>query len=294
MHTLDYDKTLSLARTLGNTALCADWAVGANDAHDNNAVPLSDLETRVRDGLRAGEFHLVFQGTYRANDSTLARVEAQVRWTHPEYGLLLPGIFLMPIDDAEVALEVATFVVEGVCRELRDCLAAGLPVQPIAITVPAPIAILDAFATELMRLAREYGVPATLIDIEVADSADAARLLSLRTLTAGLRDAGVGISIGNWGNGASSLAMLGVLDVDTVGVARELMASVPRDPRACVVMTALLDMLRALDVRVVVSGVETEAQLQWLRAWPDLLVQGFAFPRANADLATLFAGRSTK
>ncbi|RKE37797.1 EAL domain-containing protein (putative c-di-GMP-specific phosphodiesterase class I) [Paraburkholderia sp. BL23I1N1] len=288
MLTLDYQKPVSLATTFGTRNACiaqTDW-----DDSRGDAMALSDLENRVRDGLREGEFHLVFQGVYRAANRALTRLDAQVRWTHPDYGLLLPGIFMMPLEHPEVAREMALFVIDGVCRELRDCLASKMALLPVAITVPAQVAVLESFADDLARIARSYGVPANLLEIEVPDSADAARFLALRTLTAGLRSAGAGISLGKWGNGASSLALLGALDVDTVTIAPELIATVPRDPRACVVVSALLDMLRALDVQVVVNGVETQAQLQWLtRSWPEALVQGFLFSRPKAGLAHVLA-----
>ncbi|USX05912.1 EAL domain-containing protein [Paraburkholderia fungorum] len=287
MLTLDYEKPVSLTTSFGTRNACVeqtDW----DDAHDDPAT-LGGLESRVSQGLRAGEFHLVFQGAYRVASGALTRLEAQVRWTHPDYGLLLPGIFMMPLEHPQVAREMALFVIEGVCRELRDCLSAKMALLPVAITVPAQVAVTESFADDLSRIARSYGVPANLIEIEAPDSADAAGLLSLRTLTAGLRSAGAGISLGKWGNGASSLALLGALDVDTVAIAPELMAMVPRDPRACVVMSALLDLLHALDVQVVVSGVETKAQLQWLSAWPQALAQGFLFARPKAGLANMLA-----
>ncbi|CAE6742776.1 EAL domain-containing protein [Paraburkholderia haematera] len=287
MLTLDYEKPVSLATPFGTRNACVeqtDW----DDSRDE-AMALSELENRVREGLRADEFHLVFQGVYRAASGALTRLEAQVRWTHPDYGLLLPGIFMMPLEHPQVAWEMALFVIESVCRELRDCLASKMALLPVAITVPAQVAVLESFAGDLARIARSFGVPANLLEIEVPDSADAVRLLSLRTLTAGLRSAGAGISLGKWGNGASSLALLGALDVDTVTIAPELMAVVPRDPRACVVVSALLDMLQALDVQVVVSGVETTAQLQWLSAWPEALAQGFLFSRPKAGLANVLA-----
>ncbi|KAE8757594.1 EAL domain-containing protein [Paraburkholderia madseniana] len=288
MLSLDYEKPVSLATTFGTRTACieqTDW----NDSRDDS-MALSELESRVRQGLRAGEFHLVFQGAYRAAGGALARLEAQVRWTHPDYGLLLPGVFMMPLEHPQVALEMALFVVDGVCRELRECLSSKMALLPVAITVPAQVAVLESFADDLTRIARSYGVPGNLLEIEVPDSADAARLLSLRTLTAGLRSAGTGILLGKWGNGASSLALLGAIDVDTVTIAPELMAALPRDPRACVVMSALLDLLHALDVQVVVNGVETKAQLQWLSAsWPEALVQGFPFSRPKAGLANVLA-----
>lgn len=292
MHTLDYIQPFSHATTSIARAACAAQN-DADEARDPSSG-LSELEGRVRDGLRAGEFHLVYQGAYRAPDvasGTPARLEAQVRWTHPDYGLLLPGIFMMPLEHPQLALEMARFVVDGVCRELRDCLAARLPLRPVAITVPAQVAILGSFAEDLVRVAALYDVPAHLLDIEVADSANAAKLLSLRTLTAGLRDAGAGISLGKWGNGASSLALLGALDVDTITIARDLMATVPRDSRANVVMTALMDLLHALDVQVVVNGVDTDAQLQWLKRWPQALLQGSLFSRPQAGLASVLTRR---
>lgn len=301
MHTLDYLQPFSPATKLLARAACA----AQNDSDDSRdpSSGLSELESRVRDGLRAGEFHLVYQGAYRAPgvasassasstaSGTPARLEAQVRWTHPDYGLLLPGIFMMPLDHPQLALEMARFVVDGVCRELRDCLAARVPLRPVAITVPAQVAILGSFADDLVRVAALYDVPAHLLDIEVADSAEAAKLLSLRTLTAGLRDAGAGISLGKWGNGASSLALLGTLDVDTITIARDLMATVPRDSRANLVMTALMDLLHALDVQVVANGVDTDAQLQWLKRWPQALLQGSLFSRPQAGLASVLTRR---
>ncbi|HEX7908849.1 MAG TPA: EAL domain-containing protein [Paraburkholderia sp.] len=284
MHTLDYAKPDLLA-----TALAARFAQNDLDYAGDTSVELSELESRVQQGLRAGEFHLVFQGAYRVAGGALARLEAQVRWKHPDYGLLLPGIFMMPLEHPQIALEMASFVVEGVCRELRECLAAQLPVQPVAIAVPAHVAMHESFASELARTASSYGVPPRLFEIEVLDSADAAKLLSLRALTADLRDAGVGITLGKWGNGASSLALLGVLDVDTVTIARELMAAVPRDVRAGVVMASVMDLLHALDVRVVVNGVDTEEQLLWLSRWPEALVQGALFARPQAGLAGVLA-----
>jgi EAL domain-containing protein (putative c-di-GMP-specific phosphodiesterase class I) len=289
MHALDHAKHISpirsftmpeVASVANDPQVCADTSVG-----------LSELESRVRDGLRAGEFHLVFQGAYRTAGGALARLEAQVRWAHPDYGLLLPGIFNMPLENPEVAREMSAFVVDSVCREVRDCLAAKLQMQPIAITVPAQTALLDSFADDLARVAASYGVPLDLFEIEVIDSAEAAKLLTLRTLTAGLRDAGVGLSLGKWGSGASPIALLGALDVDTITIERGLINAVPRDQRACAVMASLMDLLHALGMRVVVDGVDTQEQLQWLSKWPEALAQGFVFSRPQAGLGNTLALR---
>ncbi|EIF35011.1 EAL domain-containing protein [Burkholderia sp. Ch1-1] len=287
MHTFDYAEPEPLTLTKRDVRLAQSRPDDAGSA----SVELSEFESRIRRGLSAGEFHLVFQGAYRAASGTLARLEAQVRWKHPDYGVLLPGLFMTALDHPQAALEMASFVVAGVCRELHGCLVANLPLQPVAIAMPAHVALHESFADEIASVADSYDVPSRLFEIEVSDSAEAAKLLSLRTLTASLRDVGVSITLGNWGNGGSSMALLGGLDVDTVTIARELMATVPRDARAGTVMTALMDLLHALDVRVVVSGVDTKEQLQWLSRWPDALAQGTLFPRPQAGLASMLALR---
>jgi EAL domain-containing protein (putative c-di-GMP-specific phosphodiesterase class I) len=289
MHTIDYEIPLSgpalrLAPAAAPQVDRREADVEEGRRGRDGAEPLSDLARRVCEGLRAGEFHPGFQGVYHVTTGVLTRVEAQPRWTHPSYGLLLPGIFLMPLEHPQVAHEMAMFMIDSVCRTLHACLHAGVPLCPVAITVPAQIVVLESFADDLVRIAHSHGVPASLLEIDVPDSADAARLLSLRTLTEGLRDAGVSLSLGEFGKATASLASLGALDVDTVTLTRELLAAVPRDPRATIVMSALLDLLQALDVRVVVSGVDTDAQLQWLAQWPEVLAHGACFSRSKRNV----------
>jgi sensor c-di-GMP phosphodiesterase-like protein len=85
------------------------------------------------------------------------------------------------------------------------------------------------------------------------------------------------LSLGKWGSGASPIALLGALDVDTITIERGLINAVPRDQRACAVMASLMDLLHALGMRVVVDGVDTQEQLQWLSKWPEALAQGLCF-----------------
>lgn len=218
---------------------------------------LNDLERRVCKGLRPGEFHPVFQGVYHVGTGKLSRIEAQVRWAHPEYGLLLHGAFMMSLDRLQVACEMTRCVVESVCDELGDCLREGLEPCPIAISVPPSIVVSEDFAQEIVDVARSHGVAPNLIEIELTESEDAARILSIRTLTSRFRELGVGISLGDFGNRHSSLALLSALDVDPVKLARELLGAVPGDRRSCTVVSAVLGLLDALNIRVVVKALST-------------------------------------
>ncbi|SDF95755.1 EAL domain-containing protein [Paraburkholderia phenazinium] len=243
------------------------------------------LANRISQGLRAGEFHMMYQGVYHVGTGWLSRAEAQVRWMHPQYGLLLPGVFMSQLEQSDVAHQMSCFMVERTCHELSVCLAQGLKPCPVSLSVYPFVAMSEGFATDIREIARSYGVAPNLLEIELPESEDAARVLSVRVLTEALRDLGVGISYGEFGAGRASLASLGALDMDTVKLAREWVASVPDEPRSCKVVEGLLALFETLDVRVVVSGVETEEQARWLGRWGGALAQGGFYSRPVRELA---------
>jgi EAL domain-containing protein (putative c-di-GMP-specific phosphodiesterase class I) len=245
------------------------------------------LGDRISQGLHAGEFHVMFQGVYQVGTGRLSRAEAQVRWMHPQYGLLLPGVFMPQLEQSEVAYHMSVFVVERACHELSVCLGNGLEPGPVSIGVCPSVAMSEGFARDVREIAQSYGVAPNLLELELPESEDAARVLSVRSLTEDLRDLGVGMSYGEFGAGQASLAGLGTLHIDTVKLARELLAAVPGDPRSCKVVEGLLALFEALDVRVVVSGVETGEQAQWLRQWHGVLAQGSFYSRAVRTLGGL-------
>jgi EAL domain-containing protein (putative c-di-GMP-specific phosphodiesterase class I) len=245
------------------------------------------LGVRVCQGLRAGEFHLAFQGVYHVGTGQLSRVETQVRWAHPEYGLLLPGVFMEQIDSPDALYELACFTARNACRELSLCVRRGLQPCPVAIEV-APCVVMDErFAQHLDAIAQSEGVAPNLLEIELAESEDAAQLLSIRALTRDLRDLGVAISYGNFGSGGPSLARLAALEVDTVKLSPVVLSAVPQDKRACAVVAGVFALLDTLDVRVVVSGIETAEQAQWVGRWENVFAVGLYLAKPVKGLVEL-------
>lgn len=253
-----------------------------NDVHVHDG-----LGKRISQGLRADEFYLMFQGVYHVGTGQLSHAEAQVRWKHPDYGLLLPGVFMPQLEQSDVAYEMSCFMFSRVCRELSVCPGQGFEPCPVSIGVQVSAIVHERFAEDIRDIALFYGVAPNLLELELPESEDAARVLSIRALTRDLRDLGVGISYSDFGAGRAPLASLGALDIDTVRLARDLVATVPGDSRSCKLVEGLLALLETLDVRVVASGVETEEQVRWLRQWPGVLAQGARWPRPVRALSEL-------
>jgi EAL domain-containing protein (putative c-di-GMP-specific phosphodiesterase class I) len=272
---------------IGSAALSLTGQGAANEAARSGSE--EKLAQRIRRGLRAGEFGVAFQPVVHAQSLKLLNVECLLRWQHPEYGLLLPECFVSAFEDRDTAREVSEFMLESVCLQLAEMRRTGQALPAAAINIQ-PSQLLDATLGSTVRATTQrHGIDPTLLELELVATEDASTLLSTQEFTRSLRQLGVRLALNDFGSGYSPLAMLGTVQIDTVKLARGFLTRVPASPRDCVVMTGLLDMLDKLEMRVVVEGVESEAQLRWLRQRPKVYVQGYHVARPQARLVDALA-----
>ena len=246
-----------------------------------NAAPRSDhaFRDRVLEGLRAGEFCIAYQGIYRVDSGELAQMEALIRWRHPEYGVLLPGAFSEAFKDAEIMLELTWFVMDAVASDIGAWRSRGGAHYQIAVNVPPSIAAMPGFAERMESICRSHGITPDCIELELSESEDLARFPSMEKVVRRFKSKGVSIAMDDFGTGYACLSALGPIDFGTVKIAKELLSEAPRSPNACMVFSSVLALLTRLKVAIVVEGVETSAQAQWLTQWPHVLAQGFFLAR---------------
>jgi EAL domain-containing protein (putative c-di-GMP-specific phosphodiesterase class I) len=234
---------------------------------------------RVLEGLKAREFCIAYQGIYRVGSGDLAQMEALIRWRHPEYGVLLPGAFCEAFKDAEVMRELTWFVLDTVASELAAWRARGGAHYSVAVNVPPSVAALPGFAERMEEICGAHGLTPDCIELELLESEDLARMPTMSKVVRRLKNKGVSVAMDDFGTGYSCLAALGPIDFGTVKIAKELLAEAPRCPSACLVFSSVLGMLTRLKVAIVVEGVETAAQAQWIAQWPHVFAQGFFLAR---------------
>jgi EAL domain-containing protein (putative c-di-GMP-specific phosphodiesterase class I) len=250
-------------------------------SYGSAVAPKSDdaLKRRVLEGLEAGEFCMAYQGIYRVDSGELAQMEALIRWRHPDFGLLLPGAFHQALDDEEVMIELTDFVMNAVSSDIAAWQASGGAAYPVAINVTPSVAAVEGFSEWLEAVCVAHRIPASSLEVELSESQDMAQFPSLPQVVQRLRSHGVNVAMDDFGTGYACLAALGPIKFGTVKIAKELLAETPRCPNARTVFSSVLALLMRLDVTVVVEGVETPAQAQWLAQWPQALAQGFHLAR---------------
>jgi EAL domain-containing protein (putative c-di-GMP-specific phosphodiesterase class I) len=237
------------------------------------------LRRSVLDGLRAGEFCIAYQGIYRVNNGELAQMEALIRWNHPEYGLLLPGAFCDSFADPEVIDAVTWFVMDTVARDIATWQHGGGARYAVAVNVPPSVAVMPGFTERVASICDTHDIPMECIEIELSESEDLARYPSIKGVVQHLRALGVNIAMDDFGTGYACLAALGPIEFGTVKIAKELLKEAPQCPNARMVFSSVLALMTRLNVTVVVEGVETAAQAQWLAQWPHVMAQGFFLAR---------------
>lgn len=260
----------------------------------NTAEPI-ELLRQLRRAIDDGDLSLVYQPKVDCRSGAPVGVEALLRWSHPDLGVLLPDQFLPLVRHHGLVESVTSLVIETALDDARDWLASGVPF-PVAINVFPPS--LATLPDSLGRSLTSRGIPASALTIEITEDFLIEDIDHTRQILAGLRDRGIRISIDDFGTGYSALRYLHDLPVDEVKLDRALISPLAVESNAAVVVRSVIDLAHALGIVIVAEGVETAETADWLRRNGCDVAQGYFFgPPLTAgevvSLAVPTAGRSS-
>jgi diguanylate cyclase (GGDEF)-like protein len=244
-----------------------------------------ELLADLRRGIRDGELEVHYQPQVSLGTGVTVRLEALVRWRHPERGLLAPGAFLPLIERTAVMRALTADVLEQVLAQLAGWSASGLSL-PVAVNVSLHDLADGRFAEQVLEGLARHHVDPSRLSLEITEQAlvgDPTRIMA--TLGA-LQAGGVELSLDDFGIGHASLTRLRRLPVSEVKIDRSFVESFEERSEDRAIVRAVIELARGLGMRCVAEGVET---LETMRALADLgcdVVQGYhlARPMSAADL----------
>jgi len=250
------------------------------DAKMNEAaVERLGIEHALRLALGRDEFRLHFQPIINLRTGRVSSVEALIRWQHPERGLLAPGMFIGVAEETGLIQPIGDWVIWAACRQLAGFREAGLAGVKMAINISA----IQMRNSDLPVLARgvieAYSLPPSDLIFEITESVamehpdETVRVLDL------LRDMGVTLALDDFGTGYSSLSYLRMFALDKLKLDRSFVEEIGQDVDGQVICDATIGLAHNLGLTLVAEGVETEAQLDYLRARGCDLVQGYLFSK---------------
>lgn len=238
-----------------------------------------DIRNQMGDALRLKQFHVYYQPICSLSTGRPVGAEALVRWIHPERGVISPGDFIPLFEKSGFITELDRYVWEEVCRYLSWRRERGLAPLPISVNASRASLYNSNFCEEIMALTSRYGVEPALFKIEITETAYADNPGQILKSTQKLQSAGYSILMDDFGSGYSSLNTLKDIPVDTLKIDMKFLQGFEQGGRVGTVLISVLRMAKWLNTPIVAEGVETAAQMAFLRSVGCDWIQGYCFAR---------------
>jgi predicted signal transduction protein with EAL and GGDEF domain len=241
-------------------------------------VERTHIEADLRQALRRGELLLHYQPKFDTATLSLHGVEALVRWQHPTRGLLAPAAFIDVAEQVGLMAELGRRVLDLAVAQCRAWQDAGVR-RPVAVNV-SPSQFADPhFVQGVLDTLASLRVDAELLSIEITESIAMTDFATTAQRLAVLRQAGVRVAIDDFGIGFSNLSQLSRLPMDELKIDRSLISEIGLNDKSEAIIRAIVGMTGALGYRTIAEGIETQAQLDFVRALGCHSVQGFLLGR---------------
>ncbi len=236
------------------------------------------LELDLRNALTTGQLDLHFQPLMNVQQGAISGFEALVRWQHPERGMISPADFIPVAESSGLITLVGRWVLHRACAE-----AVKWPSDlKVAVNVSAAQFKAGRFGEEVFIALAASGLHANRLEVEVTETAlleeDASTFATLHHL----RNMGVRISMDDFGTGYSSLSYVRSFPFDKIKIDQSFVRSLGHDPQSIAIVRAVTGMAKSLRMVTTAEGVETQEQLDLLRAEGCTEVQGFLISRPLA------------
>jgi len=238
------------------------------------------LEAKLRGALERGEFTLHYQPQFDVRTGGVSGMEALLRWTNEELGVVPPAEFIPVAEETGLILSIGEWVLRTACLQAKTWVDEGLPVVRMAVNVSGQQFVLKDFPQLVAAVLDETGLDASMLELEITESVVMKDEAWAEQALAQLKELGVMLAIDDFGTGYSSFGRLRHFAVDRLKIDRSFMTSLIdcSDDRA--IAAAIIAMSRSMRISVTAEGVESFPQLLFLQEHDCHEAQGFLFSRA--------------
>ena len=248
-----------------------------NEALSDAAASRRELEQALRRALDHEEFVLHYQPQVNAQGEPEV-MEALLRWASPDRGLVPPGVFIPVLEESGMIIEATRWVFREACRQACRWHAMGHALR-IAVNL-SPLDFRQAdLAGSLLAILEEEGASASMLELEVTESALLEADEHVQQTLGRLKAAGLPLLLDDFGTGYASLTYLQRFRFDGIKIDREFVSGLPDSEQSVALVRGILTMASHLGLHVVAEGVENERQAAFLRLNGCPSLQGFHYAR---------------
>lgn len=265
----------------------ADGAMYAAKAGGRNQLRLYDstmnaralkrlsLEMELRRAVENSSLEVHYQPKYRTRDLNMIGGEALLRWFHPERGQIPTGDFIAVAEETGLIGDISRWAMQRVCRDLCQWRSEGLELPRIAVNLSGRDFMHPEALLRLSDTVTQSRLSPSLFELELTEGVLMQDAESGRRSLLALKEFGFALAIDDFGTGYCSLNYLKRFPLDTLKIDRSFVADISDDADDAAIARAIIALGHSLDLKIVAEGVETQAQLQFLKNESCDAIQGF-------------------
>ena len=238
------------------------------------------IEGKLRGALERGELSLHYQPQIDMSTGKIAGMEALMRWTNDELGVVPPLDFIPIAEDCGLIIPIGEWALRTACTQAKKWHDEGLAVKRIAVNIAGQQFATPNFVALVSSILAETGLEHGMLELEITESMVLTDEKRSAKLLAELRAIGVSVAIDDFGTGYSNFQRLQKLAIDRLKMDRSFVRDLSESPDDGAIAAAIISVANALKVGVVAEGVESFAQLRFLQDHQCGQAQGFLLSRA--------------
>jgi diguanylate cyclase (GGDEF)-like protein/PAS domain S-box-containing protein len=241
------------------------------------AIERFTMEARLRKAIPNGELMLLYQPQVSLVSGRVVGAEALVRWNDPERGMIEPMAFIPTAEESRLIIPLGEWVLRAACTQARQWHDRGLKPLRVAVNLSAKQFQQHDLVDMIRRILIETKVDASSIELEITETTAMQNADATVDVLRSLCNLGLSISIDDFGTGYSSLAYLKRFPLASVKIDRSFVAGIAANEGDAAIVGAVIAIARAMRLRVIAEGVETEEQFALLQRRQCDEAQGFYF-----------------
>jgi len=237
------------------------------------------MESELHQAIELKQFELHYQPKVDTRTGVVRSAEALIRWLHPSRGLVSPAEFIPLAEECGLIGAIGEWVIREACRQARAWQEEGVPSLRISVNLSASQFREVGLVDSIRRALDDVGLPARYLEVELTESAVMSDPEQSVAILEQLSAMGVLVSVDDFGTGYSSMSYLRRFPIDKLKIDRVFINEIASRPEDASIVRAIVSLAHSLNLKVVAEGVETPAQLDFLKTAGCDEYQGYHYSR---------------